>query len=140
MEISAVITNSAGAHRAIVRTGSAQQDLSIPAKPGGAGSGVNGGEPLFLALATCYCNDIYREAHERGLTVDSVQVEVTGNFSTRGAAAEDIRYRATVRSSAGREEILALMRHTDSVAEIHDTVRQGAAVALTECVAECSSE
>ena len=31
-------------------------------KSPGRGSAVNGGEFLVLALATCYCNDLYREA------------------------------------------------------------------------------
>jgi uncharacterized OsmC-like protein len=38
---------------------------------------------LFLALATCYCNDIYREAAKRNIKVDSVEVEVEGTFEQR---------------------------------------------------------
>jgi hypothetical protein len=33
----------------------------------GGGSSANGGELLCLALATCYCNDVYREAKKRGI-------------------------------------------------------------------------
>ncbi len=36
-----------------------EQTLAIAAKAGAAGSSVNGGELLFLALATYYCNDLY---------------------------------------------------------------------------------
>jgi hypothetical protein len=45
-----------------VRTGNKEQPLGIPAKAEGSSSSLNEGELLFLALATCYCNDIYREA------------------------------------------------------------------------------
>jgi len=41
---------------------------------------LNGGELLFLALATCYCNDIYHGARDRRLDVQSEEVEVTAEF------------------------------------------------------------
>jgi uncharacterized OsmC-like protein len=136
MQISATVTNQAGEHRAVVRTGDKEQVLAVPAKQDGSGSGINGGELLFLALATCYCNDLYREAKERAIEVVSIQVEVTGRFSTKGAAAEDIRYRASVRSRSNKEEVLELMRHTDTVAEVHNTLRRGPAVTLSEYIVE----
>jgi organic hydroperoxide reductase OsmC/OhrA len=136
MQIWAKVTNQLGEHRADVRTGTNEQALAIPGRPQAVGSGVNGGELLFLALATCYCNDLYREANERGIEVESVQVEVTGHFSTKGAPAEDIQYRASVRSKNKKEEVLELMLHTDSVAEIHNTLRRGTAVTLSECTFE----
>ena len=80
MIISATVINQGGQHRTVVRTGNQEQHLGIPAKTEGLGSSVSGGELLFLALATCYCNNFYREAKERGLQVASVEVEVTGQF------------------------------------------------------------
>ena len=133
MIISATVMNEGEQHRTVVRTGDKEQLVGIPAKAGGSGSSVNGGELLFLALATCYCNDIYREAKERGLQVSSVEVEVTGSFGSKGEPAEDIRYRAAVKSSASREEVLELMQYTDSIAEIHNTLRRGMPVVLDEC-------
>lgn len=133
MMISATVVHEGDQHRTVVRTGDKEQSIGIPAKTEGQGSGVNGGELLFLALATCYCNDIYREAKERGLDVSSVEVEVTGRFGSKGEPAEDIRYRATVRSNASREQVLDLMRYTDSVAEIHNTLRRGTPVILSDC-------
>jgi hypothetical protein len=77
--------------------------------------------------------DAYKE---RGLEVVSVQVEVTGRFSTKGAAAEDLQYRVSVKAKSSKEEVLELMRHTDTVAEVHNTLRRGAAVILRECIVE----
>jgi uncharacterized OsmC-like protein len=102
---------------------------------GGSGSSANGGELLFLALATCFCNDIYREAKRRGIDVEGVQVEVTGEFGGEGEGAREIRYSASVDANAPRDEVLALMQHTDTVAEIHKTLRGGAAVVLEGCEA-----
>lgn len=64
-----------------------------------------------------------------------MQVEVTGEFGGEGEAAREIRYTASVDAKAPRGEILGLMRHTDSVAEIHNTLRQSAPVVLSECEA-----
>jgi dienelactone hydrolase len=41
----------------------------------GLGSSANGGELLFLVLATCYCNDVYREAAKRGIRAESAEVQ-----------------------------------------------------------------
>ena len=133
MEISATVVNQNGRHRSMVRTADKAQSLAIPAKAGGFGSAVNGGELLFLALATCYCNDIYREAKERGLVVESVEVQVTGRFGGKGEPAENITYRASVKARGSETEVLDLMRHTDAVAEIHNTLRRATPVVLTEC-------
>lgn len=133
MNISAHVENTHGEHRATVETNGQQKSLAIPAKPEGWGSAVNGGELLFLALATCYCNDIYREATKRGLSVSRVSVEVIGDFGGTGDPARNIEYRATVASDAPREEVLALMRHTDSVAEIQNTLRHSSTVTLIDC-------
>jgi len=92
MKISATVINQGRRHRTVLRTNDKQQYLTIPAKAEGLGSSVNGGEFLFMALATCYCNDIYREAYERGLRVESVEVEVTGHFGGKGEPAENISY------------------------------------------------
>ena len=130
MEISATVTNSASAHEAVVRTGTASQSLSVPAKVTGRGSSVNGGEFLMLALATCYCNDLYREAERLCIPIEGAQVEATAEFPGIGLAATNIRYRALVKSSASAEAIAQLLRETDAVAEVHNTVRAGVSVEL----------
>ena len=134
MEISATVRNAAGTHEALVRTGTTTQPLAIAAKATGRGSAVNGGELLMLALATCYCNDLYREADRLGIAIDGVEVEASADFTGVGLAASNIRYRATVSSTAPAESIATLLRETDAVAEIHNTVRAGVPVALEPSV------
>lgn len=133
MQISAKVVNRGGRHQSTICTGDREQSLAIPAKAEGHGSAVNGGELLFLALATCYCNDIYREAVERMLEVEFVEVQVTGRFGKKGEPAEDITYRASVKAKGRDEDILELMRYTDTVAEIHNTLRRSTQVVLSEC-------
>jgi organic hydroperoxide reductase OsmC/OhrA len=113
-----------------VSTAGNARTLDIPAQPGGRGSAVNGGEFLMLALATCYCNDVYREAARLHLPIDAVEVEAVADFEGIGLAATNIRYRARVSSPASADDIAALLGATDAVAEIHNTVRQGVPVQL----------
>ena len=132
MKISARVTNRQSEHAVALRTGDHEHALAIAPKADGKGSSVNGGELLFLALATCYCNDIYREAKKRGIEVRGVAIEVEGTFGAEGEGAREIRYRASVDADARREDVLALMRHTDAVAEIHSTLRAGTPVIRIE--------
>lgn len=130
VEISAIVKNSGAGHLVSVRTDGATQALTIPGKASGHGSSVNGGEFLLLALATCYCNDLYREAARLGIGLSGVEVEATADFPGVGLAATNIRYRANVSSPAGPTAIADLLRQTDAVAEVHKTVRSGVPVVL----------
>ena len=125
MRISARVDNRASTHGVTLHTADRPQALAVAAKAGGGGSAVNGGEFLMLALATCYCNDLYREAAARGLVLSAVEVEASAEFAAAGLAATDIRYRARVESTAPEAQIEALLRETDAVAEVHNTVRAG---------------
>ena len=60
MEIRARVENSYDEHRVTLSTNGNTHSITIPPKASGFGSSANGGELPFLALATCYCNDIYR--------------------------------------------------------------------------------
>ena len=62
MEISARVVNKWREHKVLLSTNGREQSLQVAPKEQGFGSSVNGGELLFLALATCYCNDLYSEA------------------------------------------------------------------------------
>lgn len=130
MNISAVVRNAASQHEVVVSTAGSSQVLAVSPKASGQGSSVNGGEFLMLALATCYCNDLYREAAKSGLSIESVEVQASAEFPGVGLAATNITYRAKVSSSASAGEVAELLRITDAVAEIHNTVRSSVPVTL----------
>ena len=131
MDITAIVVSSSAGHEVTVRTGAVSQSLAVPAKAAGTGSAINGGEFLMLALATCYCNDLYREAARLDVSITSVKVEATAHFPGIGLAATDIRYRATVDSTSSPEAVARLIRETDAVAEVHNTIRAGVPVELS---------
>ncbi len=131
LRISAHLSNMPGQHTVRLVTNDHEHSLSIAPKPEGAGSSVNGGEMLFLALATCYCNDLYREANRRGIAIRRVEVDVQGEFApVPGASAENVVYHVRVEADAPEDQILDLIRHTDTVAEVQNTLRQGVPVRL----------
>jgi organic hydroperoxide reductase OsmC/OhrA len=136
MKISANVQNSRGQHQVTLSTDANAHCLTISPKTTGFGSSVNGGELLFLALATCYCNDIYREAAARGIEVVAVDVDVEGDFGGAGEPARNVTYRARVRAKGGEADIRDLMEYTDRVAEIQNTVRIGTPVRLCHVEAE----
>jgi organic hydroperoxide reductase OsmC/OhrA len=131
MIISATIKNGFQQNDIVVATDNNPRSVSIPAKPAGGGSSVNGGELLFLALATCFCNDIYREAARRKMHLDSVEVTVSGEFGKEGEPASNIRYETEIKApNNSPQEIADLIHHVDGIAEIHNTLRKGVEVIL----------
>jgi organic hydroperoxide reductase OsmC/OhrA len=130
MKIAARVSNTSSGHTVEVETDGRRQSIGIPPKSVGRGSGINGGELLFAALATCFCNDLYREASKRNIAVQDVEVEVTGTFGNPGEPARDISYRVQVHADAPKATIDDLIRTTDAVTEIQNTVRGGCAVKL----------
>jgi uncharacterized OsmC-like protein len=127
MRISAQLHNTAASHTVNMTTAGQAKPLPIAGRAGG-GSAVNGGEFLMLALATCYCNDLYREAARLKIVLTEVQVEASAEFDGIGLAARDIQYRARIVSSATPEQIEQLLGETDAVAEVHNTLRAGSQV------------
>ena len=130
MKISARVENSHNQHHVTLATNDQHHTLDIPPKATGYGSSANGGELLFLALATCYGNDIYREAAAQSIEITAVAVEVSGEFGAPGEPARNVTYRPPIPGKADAAPLEALARHTDSVAEIQNTLRAGAAVHL----------
>jgi organic hydroperoxide reductase OsmC/OhrA len=107
MKIKANARNGKGENRVTLQTDGRTPSIAIPPRPSGFGSSANVGELLLLALAACYCNDIYREAERLG-------------FPARASEAQ----------------ILELMRHTDQVAEAQNTLRAETPVRLADIQAQ----
>jgi uncharacterized OsmC-like protein len=130
MNIRARVSNTESAHSVEVATDGRRQLLTVPPKAVGRGSSISGGELLFAAIATCFCNDLHREAAKRNIAIDRVDVEVRGTFGGPGEPVREIRYRVQVQADAPQAAIDELIRATDAVAEIHSTLRGGCDVRL----------
>jgi uncharacterized OsmC-like protein len=126
------IHNSEGEHTADVSAGKHSASISIASKLSGFGSSVSGGELLMLAMATCFCNDIYREALQMNIEVVSVDIECSGDFPAEGAPVTGVRYSARITARAPEEQIRELATRTDREAEVQNTVRAAIPVELVE--------
>ncbi|WP_411030434.1 OsmC family protein [Spongiimicrobium sp. 3-5] len=130
MKFSAFIDSKEDNHSVKVISKGVTKELQVGSGTDGFGSAINGGEFLFLAVATCFCNDLYREAKKRGITLETVRVEASGEFSAEGEPGYNLTYSAKVEGDAPKEELNRLIEETDKVAEIHNTLRKGVAVTL----------
>lgn len=89
-----------------------------------------------MALATCYCNDIYREAAKRQIQEQRVELEVEGEVRPKGEPARNVICRANVAPSATADQIRDLLRYTDSVAEVQNMLRVWTEVRLAQVETE----
>jgi putative redox protein len=101
-----------------------------PADGGGDGIGFNGGQLLYLAVAGCVSNDLYREAAGFGITLDRVRVTVRGDFSGDPPVSDAVDYEVELAGDAPQERLRELVEHVDRIAEIPNSLRGGTTVSL----------
>ena len=128
--ITASVDSGFNQHRVTLTTAGRSHSLTVPPRGSGFGSSANGGELLCLALATCCCNDIYREAAKRSIEVVGVEVRAHAEFGEEGQPARRLSYSVAVRAKADEVAIRDLITHTDKIAEVHNTLRLGIPVVL----------
>jgi putative redox protein len=117
----------------VTSLGTAEQFTLVvdrPAEGGGGGLGFSGGQLLYLAVAGCISNDLFREARTAGIELESVRVKVGGNFVGEPAVSEDILYEVELKGDAPEERLQALVDQVDEIAEIPNSLRRGTRVRL----------
>jgi organic hydroperoxide reductase OsmC/OhrA len=101
-----------------------------PREAGGGGLGFNGGELLYLAVAGCVSNDLFREAAKDGIALERVVVRVRGDFAGDPAVSGAVEYDVEC-AGAPAERLEELVRRVDAIAEIPNSLRGGTAVRLS---------
>jgi putative redox protein len=124
--------NVAGEPAAIGSAGALTLVIDRPADGGGRGIGFNGGELLYLAVAGCISNDLFREARAESIALDRVRVTVRGDFSGSPAVSEPVEYDIEIAGDAPAEKLRALVQRVDEIAEIPNSLRRGTEVRLGE--------
>jgi uncharacterized OsmC-like protein len=117
----------------VTSLGTAEQFTLVvdrPAEGGGGGLGFSGGQLLYLAVAGCISNDLFREARAAGIELESVRVKVGGNFLGEPMVSDEIAYEVTLKGDAPEERLQALVDQVDEIAEIPNSLRQGTRVRL----------
>ena len=105
-----------------------------PTAAGGGGLGFNGGQLLYLSIAACWSNDLYREAATMGIELDGVEITVDGDFPARGSGSTPISVEIVVRSSAPEARVRALIAEVERVAEIPRAIRDATAIRVNASV------
>ena len=105
-----------------------------PAAGGGGGLGFNGGQLLYLSIAACWSNDLYREAATMGIELDGVEITVDGDFPARGAGSTPSSVDVVVRSGAFEERVRELIAEVERVAEIPRAIRDATPIEVRTTV------
>jgi putative redox protein len=119
-----------GAVTAVGSAGPFTRVVDRPVEAGGGGKGFNGGQLLYLAVAGCISNDLFREAPALGVKLESVRISVDGDFAGDPAVSGPIRYHVDVTSGSDPDRVRELVELVDRIAEIPNSLRQGTQVAL----------
>lgn len=94
-----------------------------PTQAGGHGLGFSGGQLLYLSIAACVSNDLFREAGTLGIRLRRVSIDVDGDFPARGSGSTAIDVAVTIDADADDAAIDALVAEVDRVAEIPNSMR-----------------
>ena len=103
-------------------------------KAGGKGLGFNGGQLLGLAIGGCFCNDLHYVAHEMGLRLTSVEVDVTVSFEGSPLLATEAVLRARVSAADKGADIDALIRRAQAVSTVSNSLKRGVPVRFDSAV------
>ena len=101
-----------------------------PAGAGGGGLGFNGGQLLYLAVAGCVSNDLFREAAAAGIALRRVRVSVHGDFTGDPPVSTAVDYDVEIEGNAPEARLRELVEHVDRIAEIPNSLRDGTDVRL----------
>jgi organic hydroperoxide reductase OsmC/OhrA len=97
-------------------------------KAGGKGLGFNGGQLLGLAIGGCFCNDLHYVAHDMGLRLASVEVDVTVSFEGSPLLATEAVVRARVTAVDKDADIEGLIKRAQAVSSVSNSLKRGVPV------------
>jgi uncharacterized OsmC-like protein len=95
------------------------------------GLGFGGGEILCFAAGTCFYNNLRREANNRNIELDVIEIEVYAEWDDSSPVAHGIAIKPHVESKASDEEIEQLIQRALEVSSVANTVSHGVPVQLS---------
>lgn len=105
-------------------------------KAGGQGLGFNGGQLLGLAIGGCFCNDLYYVAHEMGVRLTSVSVDVTVTFDGSPLLATSAAVQVAIEASDRNADLDLLLRRAQATSTVSNSISRGVPVSVSS---KCSS-
>jgi|SRR5690349_8191341 len=97
-------------------------------RAGGMGLGFNGGQLLALAIGGCLCNDLQYVAHDMGVSLTSVEVEVTITLEGNPAIATHAKTRVAVTTADLSREAASIIRRAQEISTVSNSLKHGVPV------------
>jgi organic hydroperoxide reductase OsmC/OhrA len=100
-------------------------------KAGGKGLGFNGGQLLGLAIGGCLCNDLRYVAHDIGVELSSVEVDVTVRFEGNPTLATAAAVAVRVEPADKKADVQALIERAVAISTVANSVQRGLSLTVT---------
>jgi organic hydroperoxide reductase OsmC/OhrA len=100
-------------------------------KAGGQGLGFNGGQLLGLAIGGCLCNDLYYAAHDLGVRLTSVAVDVTVTFDGDPLLATAAAVQVAVEAEDESADIEGLVQRAAAASTVSNSISRGVPVTIS---------
>ena len=97
-------------------------------KAGGKGLGFNGGQLLGLAIGGCFCNDLHYVAHEMGVALASIEVDVTVDLEGSPLLATNVTVKAEIVARDEGADVDALIRRAREISTVSNSIQRGVPV------------
>jgi organic hydroperoxide reductase OsmC/OhrA len=97
-------------------------------KAGGKDLGFNGGQLIGLAIGGCFCNDLQYVAHEAGVRLASIEVDVTVTLEASPLLVTHALMRVNVVAVDKKADVAGLIRRAEQTSTISNSVKRGFAV------------
>jgi organic hydroperoxide reductase OsmC/OhrA len=97
-------------------------------KAGGMGLGFNGGQLLALAIGGCFCNDLQYVAHDMGVRLTSIEVDVTVGLEGSPLIATNAKMRVAVKAADKSTDVDGIIRRTRDISTVSNSLKRGVPV------------
>jgi organic hydroperoxide reductase OsmC/OhrA len=94
-------------------------------KAGGQGLGFNGGQLLGLAIGGCFCNDLRYVAHEMGIALAGIEIDVTVSFDGTPLLATAAEMRVKVTPQDAGTDVAQLIARAKATSTVSNSLARG---------------
>jgi organic hydroperoxide reductase OsmC/OhrA len=99
-------------------------------KAGGMGLGFNGGQLLGLAIGGCFCNDLRYVAHDMGIRLASIQVDVSVTFEGTPMLVKEATMQVAATPVDKNADIDAVIARANEISSVSNSLRRGVPVQI----------
>jgi organic hydroperoxide reductase OsmC/OhrA len=101
-------------------------------KAGGKGLGFNGGQLLGLAIGGCLCNDLQYVAHNLGVRLLTVEVDVTLRLEGNPTVATAAEVAVRVDVADKMTDVPALINRAVAISTVANSLQHGFAITVSQ--------